>query len=235
MFGQVYNHHDFVLQNAMNGRQHARRARHIDVASASGTKDELVALPWIPWNSQSRVWKDGREASASLQAWVMVFGCLNRLRLPATWHVLPSVTCDVWPTVADWRQCCSKISRDLLASTHYPTLQAASSSLVWQPRPDNLTCGVSSVFCAMVSQYGLRLRIAMHSTVCMFFSSKSEQCQDFGLCSFSGDGCTHHSTSTMPKQEQLTHSPGQLFMLFAHFPLHCQVRKIQTKAVRHNT
>ena len=41
-------------------------------------------------------------------------------------------------------------------------------------------------------------------------TSKSEQCQDFGLCSFGGDGCTHHSPNTMPKQEQLTHSPGQL-------------------------
>ena len=130
---------------------------------------------------------------------------------------------------ADWRQCCSENSRDLLASTHYPTLQAASSSLVWQPRPDNLTCGVSSVFCAMVSRYGLRLRIAMHSTVCMFFSSKSVQCQDFGLCSFSGNGCTHHSTNTMPKQEQLT-QPRPTFYAFCPLSLALPGQKNSNKS-----
>ena len=37
------------------------------------------------------------------------------------------------------------------------------------------------------------------------------------------------SPNTLPKQEQLTHSPGQLFMFFANFLLRCQVKRFKQK------
>lgn len=93
----------------------------------------------------------------------MVFGCVNGLRLPVTCPPLCGCFQRLTVILAPMT-CCSENSWDLSASTHSPTLQAALSSLVWQSQPDNLTCGVSFVSCAMVSRYGLQRRIAMHST-----------------------------------------------------------------------
>ena len=157
------NRHDLCCRMRCYGRQHAHRARHIDVASASGRKDELAAPPEfyeIPGHEfESR--GDGLQLRCKPEWW-----CLDVWTdYVFQWHVLPCVVVangsqsylHLWPVVPE-------NSWDFSASTHSPTLPAALSSLVWQSQPDNLTYGVSFVSCAMVSRHGLRRRIAMHST-----------------------------------------------------------------------